>query len=73
MTRGMDAVRLAALAGEPLDWRFKGLPASWWGRTPTQICAAAPNLVDEGAVGPLCVLRARGADAQPRDDGRVVP
>ena len=58
MTRGMDAVRLAALAGEPLDWRFKGLPASWWGRTPTHICAAAPNLVDEGAVGPLCVLRA---------------
>ena len=54
----MDAVRLAALAEEPLDWRFKGLPASWWGRTPAQICAAAPNLVDDGAVGPLCVLRA---------------
>ena len=54
----MDAGRLAALAEEPLDWRFKGLPASWWGRTPAQICAAAQTLFDEGAVGPLCVLRA---------------
>ena len=55
----INAAAVAALADEPLDWRFKGLPASWWGRTPAQICAAAPNLVDEGAVGPLCVLRAQ--------------
>lgn len=57
MTRTIDAASVAALADEPLDWRFKGLPASWWGRTPAQICAAAPKLVDEDAVGPLCVLR----------------
>ena len=59
MTAPINAAAVAALADEPLDWRFKGLPASWWGRTPAQICAAAPKLIDEGAVGPLCVLRAR--------------
>jgi D-serine deaminase-like pyridoxal phosphate-dependent protein len=59
MTAPIDAAAVAALADEPLDWRFKGLPGSWWGRTPAQICATAPNLMDEGAVGPLCVLRAQ--------------
>ncbi|MGH3675292.1 MAG: alanine racemase [Mycobacterium sp.] len=58
MTAPINAAALAALAHEPVDWRFKGLPASWWGRTPAQICAEAPNLVDDGAVGPVCVLRA---------------
>ncbi len=58
MAAPINAAAVAALADEPLDWRFKGLPASWWGRAPAQICAAAPNLVDEDAVGPLCVLRA---------------
>lgn len=53
-----QAAAVAALADDPLDWRFKGLPASWWGRTPAQITAAAPNLFDDGAVGPVCVLRA---------------
>ncbi|MGZ6778572.1 MAG: alanine racemase [Mycobacterium sp.] len=57
MTRAIDAAGVAALADDPLDWRFKGLPASWWGRTPAQICAAAPRLVDEEVVGPVCVLR----------------
>ncbi len=57
MTPPIDAASVAALSHEPLDWRFKGLPASWWHRTPAQIRAAAPNLVDEGAVGPVCVLR----------------
>ncbi len=58
MTVPINAAAVAALADEPLDWRFKGLPASWWGRTPAQICAARPRLMDEGAVGPVCVLRA---------------
>jgi D-serine deaminase-like pyridoxal phosphate-dependent protein len=57
MSSGLDALSVAALADEPLDWRFKGLPASWWGRTPAQICAQAPNLFDDGAVSPVCVLR----------------
>jgi D-serine deaminase-like pyridoxal phosphate-dependent protein len=58
MSRGLDAVRVGALTDEPLDWRFKGLPASWWGHTPAQIRAQAPNLFGAGPVGPVCVLRA---------------
>jgi len=58
MTGAISAVAVAALADEPVDWRFKGLPASWWGRTPTQICGESPSLIDDGAVGPVCVLRA---------------
>jgi D-serine deaminase-like pyridoxal phosphate-dependent protein len=58
MAAPINAAAVAALADEPLDWRFKGLPVSWWGRTPAQICGQAPNLFDDGAVGPVCVLRA---------------
>src|SRR6202165_731584 len=60
VTPPTDRVKVAALADEPMDWRFKGLPASWWGRSPAQVCAQAPNLLDDGAVGPVCVLRADG-------------
>jgi D-serine deaminase-like pyridoxal phosphate-dependent protein len=60
MSPPIDRVKVAALADEPMDWRFKGLPASWWGRSPAQVCAQAPNLLDDGAVGPVCVLRADG-------------
>jgi D-serine deaminase-like pyridoxal phosphate-dependent protein len=49
---------VAGLAGEPMDWRFKGLPASWSGRTPAQISAQRPALFDAGPVGPVCVLSA---------------
>ena len=58
MADPVNAAALAALADEPLDWRFKGIPTSWLGRTAAQICASAPNLFDEGATGPVCVLRA---------------
>ncbi|RDH75707.1 amino acid deaminase [Mycolicibacterium moriokaense] len=57
MAEPINAAAVAALADDPVDWRFKGLPASWSGRTPAQIRAAAVNLVDEGVLGPLCVLR----------------
>ncbi len=57
MTAPINAAAVTALAEEALDWRFKGLPTSWSGRTPADICAAAPGVLD-GAVGPLCVLRA---------------
>src|SRR3954462_11026827 len=53
----INASAVAALADEVIDWRFKGLPSTWWGRTPAQICAEAPNLFAGGAVGPVCVLR----------------
>lgn len=58
MAASINAASVAALAEEPLDWRFKGLPASWWGRTPAQVCAATPMLLDEDVSGPVAVLRA---------------
>ena len=58
MRSGFDASRVAALADEPLDWRYKGIPAAWWGRTPAQVCASGADPFDDGAVGPLCVLTA---------------
>lgn len=63
MTAPINAAAVAALALEPLDWRFKGLPASWWGRTPADVCAASPRLFDAGAVGPVCVLLADALSA----------
>jgi D-serine deaminase-like pyridoxal phosphate-dependent protein len=58
MTASISAAAVAALADEVIDWRFKGLPSAWSGRTPAQICLDAPSLVEAGAVGPVCVLRA---------------
>jgi D-serine deaminase-like pyridoxal phosphate-dependent protein len=58
MTAPISAAAVAALADEAIDWRSKGLPSAWWGRTSAQICAEAPDLFDEGVVGPVCVLRA---------------
>ena len=57
MAAQINAAAVAALSDEPLDWRFKGLPASWWGRTPAQICATGADFFS-GVVGPVCVLRA---------------
>lgn len=54
--------RVGALADQQLDWRYKGIPAAWWGRTPVQVCATRPDPFDDGAVGPLCVLRASALD-----------
>jgi D-serine deaminase-like pyridoxal phosphate-dependent protein len=58
MADPISAAAVAAMADEVLDWRFKGLPSAWWGRTAAQICAEPPNLFEEGVVGPVCVLRA---------------
>lgn len=58
MSLGLDAASVSALADEPIDWRFKGLPASWWGLTPAQICHRSPDLFDDGPVSPVCVLDA---------------
>ncbi len=62
MTATVDATALAALADVPLDWRYKGLPDQWWGRTSAQVCASAPDPFDDGAVGPLCTLKASALD-----------
>jgi D-serine deaminase-like pyridoxal phosphate-dependent protein len=58
MATPISAAAVAALADEVIDWRFKGLPSAWWGRTPAQICSETPDLFEAGAVGPVCVLRA---------------
>jgi D-serine deaminase-like pyridoxal phosphate-dependent protein len=58
MAAPINATAVAALADEPLDWRFKGLPAAWWGHTVADVCARTPDLFAGGAVGPVCVLRA---------------
>ncbi|MET0703940.1 MAG: alanine racemase [Mycobacterium sp.] len=58
MTSTISAAAVAALADEPIDWRFKGLPVEWSGRTPAEICVARPLLFDTGPLGPVCVLAA---------------
>ncbi|KUI33074.1 amino acid deaminase [Mycobacterium sp. IS-1742] len=58
MRRLIDHDAVAALADQPLDWRYKGMPAEWWGATPAQVCGRAPELFSAGVVGPACVLRA---------------
>ena len=52
----INAAAVAGLAEERLDWRFKGLPAAWSGRTAAQICAETPDLFDAGPHAPVCVL-----------------
>ena len=56
MTGPIHATAVAALSDIPLDWRYKGIPASWWGHTPAEIRAAGANPFTDGAVGPLCVI-----------------
>ena len=53
-TLNPDAVE--ALTRQPVDWRFKGLPASWSGRTPADISGGRPDLFAAGPLGPVCVL-----------------
>ena len=56
MPTDIDRAAVAALAREPVDWRFKGLPPSWAGRTVAQLRAERPRLFDHGPTGPLCTL-----------------
>ncbi len=56
MHPGLDASRVAALAEEILDWRYKGIPPSWSGRTTAEVVSEEVDPFDDGAVGPLCVL-----------------
>jgi D-serine deaminase-like pyridoxal phosphate-dependent protein len=58
MAAPISAAAVTALAEEVIDWRFKGLPSAWWGRTAAEVCADTPDLFEAGAVGPVCVLRA---------------
>lgn len=56
----LDGTAVAALAAEPVDWRFKGLPAGWSGATPALLRGADP--FGDGALGPLCTLDAEALD-----------
>lgn len=56
MSSTMDAGAVEALTREPVDFRFKGLPAGWSGRTPTQICAERPDLFAAGPLGPVLLF-----------------
>jgi D-serine deaminase-like pyridoxal phosphate-dependent protein len=60
----LDATAVAALADEPLDWRFKGLPFAWSGSTPARLRGADP--FGDGAPGPLCTLDAAALDHNTR-------
>lgn len=57
MSAQLHAEAVAALDHESLDWRYKGLPTSWWGRTAAQVSSLRPQLFAEAPSGPVCVLR----------------
>jgi D-serine deaminase-like pyridoxal phosphate-dependent protein len=57
----MDHEAVAALAGEALDWRFKAIPVSAWGKTAGEFLAGHPRLSEFGT--PLLTLDARALDA----------
>jgi D-serine deaminase-like pyridoxal phosphate-dependent protein len=73
MAAPISAAAVAALADEAIDWRFKGLPASWWGRTPAQICAQAPDLFDGGGTGGGIAGAVGGGAVGPAGGGAVGP
>lgn len=52
----LDQAALDALLDEPLDWRFKGLPASLLGLSILDIRERGPNLFREGFLPPVTVL-----------------
>jgi D-serine deaminase-like pyridoxal phosphate-dependent protein len=55
-TQLIDPTRVAALATETLDWRFKAIPPQAWGKTVSEYLAEAPALDDFGT--PLLTLDA---------------
>ena len=86
---GIDTAAVAALRTQTIDWRFKGLPASWWGRTAGEVLERGPHLLGDGAVGPLVTLdapalednlqtmaawcRERGVDLAPHGKTHMAP
>ncbi len=52
MAAPINAAAVAALADEAIDWRFKGLPAPWWGSRRRRSVAEGPDVFEGGAVGP---------------------
>lgn len=56
----MDDAALAALGSEQIDWRFKGFPSAFHGRTVADLVAAKPTLAEFST--PLMVLDAGALD-----------
>lgn len=56
----IDGARVAALAEERLDWRFKAVPAAGWGSTVAEYLATGPTLDDLST--PLVTLDASALD-----------
>ncbi|MER8182790.1 alanine racemase [Kitasatospora sp. NPDC094015] len=56
----IDRARVAELAEERLDWRFKAAPAAAWGATAAEYLATGPTLDDLGT--PLLTLDAGALD-----------
>lgn len=57
----IDHEALAALAEEPLDWRFKAIPVAAWGKTIAEFLAERPRLSDLGT--PMLTLDAHALEA----------
>jgi D-serine deaminase-like pyridoxal phosphate-dependent protein len=57
----IDHEALAALADEPLDWRFKAIPVAAWGKTAGEFLAERPRLSDLGT--PVLTVDAPALDA----------
>ena len=60
----IDLEALAALADEPLDWRFKAIPVGAWGKTVGGLLAERPRLSDFGT--PLLTLDAPALESNLR-------
>lgn len=54
----LDQAALDALLDEPLDWRVKGLPSSFWGLSVRDVQRGRPNLFRDGFLPPVTVLDA---------------
>jgi D-serine deaminase-like pyridoxal phosphate-dependent protein len=52
----VDGAALGALAGDRIDWRYKGFPPRFDGLSPAEVAAAKPRLAEFGT--PLLVLDA---------------
>jgi D-serine deaminase-like pyridoxal phosphate-dependent protein len=52
----LDQAALDALLDEPLDWRVKGLPSSFWGLSVRDVQRRRPNLFRDGFLPPVTVL-----------------
>ncbi|HEY5149296.1 MAG TPA: alanine racemase [Mycobacterium sp.] len=62
MTSLIHRGAVAALDDQRVDWRHKGLPVAWTGRTAAEIRAERPDLFGAGSLGPVCVLRAEALE-----------